>query len=122
MILWLSLENQFNSHDDHVLHIHAGLGPEYDPTVSILIKNDETPPLQRVYSMFLTQESRLQRHSTTDYDIEKEMFMVLWLLVGAHLGLDQCHFLMFEMIFFFQCSQGPQHKTYPMFLFSLFVL
>lgn len=53
------------SHDDHVLYILGGLGPEYDPTVFVLTGDDEMPPLQRVYSMLLTQESHIQRHSSS---------------------------------------------------------
>lgn len=53
------------SHSDHVLYILGGLGPEYDPTVSVLTGDDTFPPLQRIYSMLLTQESRIQRHSSS---------------------------------------------------------
>lgn len=53
------------SNYNHILHILAGLGPEYDLTVLVITGNDEFPPLQRVYSMLLTQENRLQRRSST---------------------------------------------------------
>lgn len=45
-------------YDDHITHILRGLGPEYDPMVSVITGNEKLPPVQRVYSMLLTQENR----------------------------------------------------------------
>lgn len=47
------------SQDDHVLHILKGLGSEYDSTVNVITEKDVTPSLQKVYSLMLTQESRI---------------------------------------------------------------
>lgn len=56
------------SQDDHVIHILKGLGSEYDPTVSVITEKEETPPLQKVYSLLLTQESRTDRNSSINTD------------------------------------------------------
>lgn len=74
------------SHEDHVMYILRGLGIEYDSTVSVLTGNEVFPPLSRVYYMLLTQENRLQRHST------QSILMVLyhqsiWCLINHRCSL-----------------------------------
>lgn len=56
------------SHEDHIMHISARLGPEYDSTVSVITDKDEYPSLQRVYSQLLAQENRIERHSSVNPD------------------------------------------------------
>lgn len=56
------------SYGDHVMYILAGLGPEYDSSVSVITGSVEMPPLQRVYSLLLSHENRLQRRSLINSD------------------------------------------------------
>lgn len=56
------------THDNHVMYIMAGLGPEYDPTVSVITGSLEMPSLQRVYALLLSHDNRLQRRSVLSSD------------------------------------------------------
>lgn len=49
--------------EDHVMHLLAGLGTEFDSTVSVIAARTGTPTLQEVYSLLLAQEGRNERNN-----------------------------------------------------------
>lgn len=52
------------SKEDHIMHLLAGLGVDFDATVSVISAGKDTPTLQEVYSLLLAQEGRNERNST----------------------------------------------------------
>lgn len=58
----LAATGRLISEEDHILQILAGVGQEFDSTVSVIIVTDALPSLQKVYSLLLAQESRNERN------------------------------------------------------------
>lgn len=51
------------SKNDDIMHLLAGLGIDFDVTVSVISAGKEIPTLQEVYSLLLAQEARNERNN-----------------------------------------------------------
>lgn len=53
------------SRTNHIMHLLASLGTEFDSTVSVISTRVDPPSLQEVYSILLAQEGRNERNAIT---------------------------------------------------------
>lgn len=54
--------------NDHIIHILAGLGPEYESMIYVITARTDTLNIQEVILLFLTRENRIEHnHALENY-------------------------------------------------------